>query len=98
MRQHYFSPRAQRDLQNQIDYLIERDAIDPAESLLRRVEEFVSLHLDSFPRTGEFVEHRGLWETWIPGTKFVLWYRFDDSELEIVRLWHTSQARDRSPT
>ena len=93
MRSHVFAPRARRDLQSQIDYLNDQGAFDAADRLLVRIEEFVAQFLCEHPKTGAFLSHRDLWETWVPQTRLVLWYRFTDSTLEIARVWHTSQNR-----
>lgn len=96
MRSHVFAPRAQRDLRSQIDYLNDQCAFDAAERLLTRIEQFVANFLAVHPKTGVYLDHRGLWETWVPHTRLVLWYRFTDTTLEIARVWHTSQDRQRS--
>ena len=96
MRRHAFAPRAQRDLQSQIDYLNDQGAFDAAEKLLARIEQFVAQFLTAHPKTGIYLAHRDLWETWVPRTRLVLWYRFTDTTLEIARVWHTSQDRQRS--
>ena len=65
----------------------------PAEDLKIRVDEFLSLTLANYPRNGRFIAERDLWETWIPGTKLVVWYTFTDDELVAITFWHTSQNR-----
>lgn len=95
MRSHAFAPLAQRDLQAQIDYLNDQSAFDAADRLLARVEQFVADFLTAHPKTGVFLDHRDLWEIWIPKTRLVLWYRFTGTTLEIARVWHTSQDRQR---
>lgn len=94
MRSYSFAPRAQRDLQFQIDYLNDQGAVDAAERLLMRAEDFIARFLTLYPKTGAFLTHRDLWETWVPQTRLVLWYRFTDTTLEIARVWHTSQDRE----
>lgn len=96
MRNHVFAPRAQRDLQSQIDYLNDQGAFDAADWLLTRIEQFVANFLVVHPKTGAYLDHRDLWETWVPQSRLVLWYRFTDSTIEIARVWHTSQDRQRS--
>ena len=98
MRRWVLDRQAEADLQDQINYLIEREAFDAAENLLERVAVFVRDFLAVYPRTGRFLDHRGLWETWIPRTRIVLWYRFTDTEIQIARIWHTSRDRRSSPT
>ncbi len=93
MRRWVLDRQAEADLQAQLDYLIERGAVGAAERLSTRVKSFLRDFLTVYPATGVFLDHRGLWETWIPRTRLVLWYRFTDTELQVVRVWHT--ARDR---
>jgi plasmid stabilization system protein ParE len=97
MRRWVLDRQAEADLQAQIDYLIERGAVGAAERLSERVRSFLRDFLTVHPRTGIFLDYRGLWETWIPRTRLVLWYRFTDSELQVARIWHTSQDRLNAP-
>jgi hypothetical protein len=30
----------------------------------------------------------------MPGTRLVVWYRFSDDELQIIRIWHATQDRE----
>ena len=32
----------------------------------------------------------------MPGTRLVVWYRFTEEELQIIRLWHAAQDRTAS--
>lgn len=88
------APSAKRDLLRQLGYLIEQDAAEAAVRLEARLSDFFESTLSRFPRIGTYLAHRGLWETWVPRTRFVIWYRFSDDELQIVRVWHTSQNRE----
>lgn len=90
------SPRAQRDLAGQIGYLIDVGAAPAARKLERRVSHFLERTLSDHPKFGTPIEHRGLFETWIPGTKLVIWYRFSNDTIEIMRFWNTSQERPSS--
>ncbi len=93
MRSVRLTPEAEDVLGNQIDYLIVQGAIAPAQALKTRVETFLRDTQATYPRTGRWLPERKLWETWIPGTKLVAWYLFDDSELVVITFWHTSQSR-----
>ncbi|HEY7548957.1 MAG TPA: type II toxin-antitoxin system RelE/ParE family toxin [Hyphomicrobiaceae bacterium] len=97
MRRWVLDPQAEADLQEQLDYPIDRGAVDAAERLSERVKAFLRDFLTAYPATGVFLGHRGLWETWIPRTRLVLWYRFTDSELQVARIWHTSRNRRKAP-
>lgn len=93
MRAYVLDPEAQANLANQIDYLNDQGAFDAADRLTARVEDFLANFLCSHPASGRYIPERDLWECWIPRTRFVLWYRFTDTALEIARVWHTSQDR-----
>jgi plasmid stabilization system protein ParE len=97
MRSWVLDRQAEADLQSQLDYLIEHGAVGAAERLSKRVKAFLHDFLTTYPSTGVFLDHRGLWETWIPRTKLVLWYRFTDTELQVARIWHTSRDRRSAP-
>lgn len=86
-------PEAATELENQLDYLISRSSADAARRLEQRFFEFVYETLAAFPRMGAFVPGRSIWDTWFPDTRLLLWHRFKDDELQIVRVWHTSQDR-----
>lgn len=90
--------QAEADLQDQLDYLIEHGAVGAAEGQSARIKAFLRDFLTVHPSTGVFLDHRGLWETWIPGTRLVLWYRFTDTELQVARIWHIAQDRRSAPT
>lgn len=93
MRQVRFTPEAARTLAEQLDYLIGRGALLPAQALKARVEGFVSTTLANYPRNGRYVPQRDLWETWIPRTRLIVWYTFNDDTLVLLAFWHTSQNR-----
>ncbi len=94
MRQVRLTREAEDALASQIDYLIDRGAVRPAQSLKTRVETFLLGTLTDYPRSGRLLERR-IWETWIPRTKLVVWYTFDDVELVVITFWHTSQDRQQ---
>ncbi len=87
------SPRARRDLANQLGYLVDQGAVAAARRLERRLSQFIESTIANAPRTGSYIAERDLWETWVPRTKIVIWYRFKSDELQIVQIWHTSQNR-----
>ncbi len=87
------APRARRELANQLGYLVDQGAIAAGRRLEERLTAFFQNTLSQYPKTGTYLEHRELWETWVPGTRIVVWYRFTGDELQIVRIWHTAQDR-----
>lgn len=90
-----FDPRAAVELEAQIGYLVEQGALSAAARLKMRCDDFFENFLTRHPRTGKLIAERGIWETWIPGTRLVIWYRLTPDELQIVRIWHASQDRSR---
>jgi plasmid stabilization system protein ParE len=93
MRGYRFAPSAADALERQIDYLLERHANQAARGLERRVQTFIENTLCPFPETGTFIADRGVYESWIPGTKIVLWYTVTDTDVIIAMVWNTSQGR-----
>lgn len=89
------APRARRDLSIQFAYLVDQGAAAAARRLERRLTSFLTKTVARYPRAGTFIAHRDLWETWVPRTRLVVWYRFTSDELQIVRVWHAAQ--DRNP-
>ena len=67
-----FDPRAAVELEAQIGYLIERDALVAAARLKARCDDFFETFLAHHPRTGKFIAERQMWEIWIPGTRLVV--------------------------
>ncbi len=97
MRRVVFSHEAQERLEVQIEYLLDRGAPGAARTLRHRVDAFLSNILTRFPGTGAYIQQKDLWESWIPRTRLVVWYRFDDDALQVVTVWHTSQDRQSAP-
>lgn len=88
------APDARLDIARQVIYLIEHDAAAAARRLEQRLLTFIESTLAAYPRIGAFTGHRGLWEVWIPRTRLVVWFRFTQDELQVVRVWHASQDRE----
>lgn len=95
MRTWSVSKHAAADLINQIEFLKQQEAFGPAAELAERVERFLA-GLCVRPHR-RHIRERDIWEVWIPDTKLVIWYRFTDNELEVLRFWHTSQNRQKAP-
>jgi len=86
-----FSPEALQRLDDQLQYLRERNEA-AAVRLRERTFDFVAEHLAQFPKNGHQIDDK-LWERWIPGTRLVLWYEIREYELFILTIWHTAQNR-----
>ena len=89
-----FDPRAAEELEHQIHFLIQQGAVKAAVKLEARVISYFERLLSRYPRTGKHIAEKDIWETWVPGTRLVVWYRFTTSELQIIRVWHSAQDRD----
>jgi len=90
-----FDPRAADDLAAQIEYLIDNQALPAALHLKARCDAFFETFLIRHPRAGKNIAEKDIWETWVPGTRLVFWYRFTNTELQIIRIWHAAQDRGR---
>ena len=88
-----FDPRAADELASQFSYLIEHRALQAAARLKARCHAFFEGFLAAHPRTGKHIAEKDIWETWIPGTRLIVWYRFTSDELQIIRIWHAAQDR-----
>ena len=84
---------AAHDLESQLDYLISHNAPQAAARLKARLDAFLESFLAVHPRTGKYISEKDIWETWVPGTRLVVWYRFNGNELQIIRVWHSAQDR-----
>ena len=71
-------PEPQRDLARQLQYLIDKRASRAARNLEQPGDMVCREHAwqASSAELARPIDHRDLWETWIPGTRLVLWYRF----------------------
>ncbi len=95
MRSFRFSPAAVAALNSQIDYLISKHALQAARTLERRVREHIVNTLCHFPYAGTHIPDRDVFESWVPGTRIVVWYTVAEDHITIAMIWHTAQ--DRQP-
>jgi plasmid stabilization system protein ParE len=89
------TPRAQAQIDHQIEYGTARYGKLTNERTFARVERFLTGSLVAFPRIGTWLPTVGLYETIIPRTPFVIVYRIEH-ENDIVRLlgfFHRAQDR-----
>jgi plasmid stabilization system protein ParE len=93
MRDYVFTAEAEDRLEDQVRYLIDQNAHKAAQDLLQRVTVFIERTLCRRPAIGRFLPDRQLYEFWIPGTRLVLWYRYDETTVTIISVWHTAQNR-----
>ena len=97
MRRVVLTDEATHQLHSQIEFLLDRNAVAAARTLRARVEQFLSQTLVRYPGTGKCIPGHDLWETWIPGTRLIVWYQHDDATLTVLTFWHASQHRQPAP-
>lgn len=85
-------PQAAVELESQFEYLVQQGAMQAANRLAARCDAFFENVLGRHPKTGKYVAEKDIWETWVPGTRLVVWYRITDREVQIIRVWHAAQA------
>lgn len=87
------SAEATSSLNKQIDFLLERHVGDAARTLRNRLFVFLQNTLAVYPASGRHISQRDVWETWVPRTRLVIWYRFSDEALFVIAIWHSAQDR-----
>ena len=85
------SREAAEQLDAQLRYLRSKGANQAANEFGRRVMQFLTRHLAEFPRSGRHLADRDLWETWIPRTRLILWYRIEPDHVAVATVWHSAQ-------
>jgi plasmid stabilization system protein ParE len=91
------TPRAQHQIDHQIEYGTERYGKRTNERTFGRVERFLLETLVRFPRIGTFLPEVGLYQTTISRTPFVVIYRIEEQD-DIVRVlgfFHAAQDRTK---
>jgi plasmid stabilization system protein ParE len=91
------APEAMERFDAQISFLMDAESMAAAQRLRVRVFDFLFNHVAHFPRTGRLLRDGELWETWIPRTRLIVWYRIETDRVAVVNFWHTSQDRTQSP-
>jgi plasmid stabilization system protein ParE len=72
-----YTHTASRQIESQIAYLVSRDAHAAAVRARRRIESFITNFLVHHPRAGKHIANKGIYEFWIPRTRYVLMYRIE---------------------
>ena len=89
-----YTQTAARQIESQIAYLVSQHAHAAAVRARARIESFISNFLIHHPRAGKHIPEKGIYEFWIPRTRYVLMYRIEPEDvLRILALYHTSQDR-----
>jgi plasmid stabilization system protein ParE len=89
-----YTQTATRQIESQVAYLVSQHAEAAAHRARARIISFIADYLRKHPGAGNHIPEKGIYETWIPRTKYVLIYRIEhDDVLRILALYHTSQDR-----
>jgi plasmid stabilization system protein ParE len=89
-----YTATASRQIESQITYLVSQHASGAAHRARARIMSFITDFLCRHPKAGTPVPEKGIFEAWIPRTKYVLLYRIEPGDvLRILALYHTSQDR-----
>lgn len=89
------APRAEQDINNQIDYGVQKFGRIVAERSFERIFDFLENVLIYYPRSGNFDPGTRTYTSWIPRTPFVVLYKIDKqkNDLIVVALYHHAQDR-----
>ena len=89
------TPRAQADIDHQYEWGLTRFGETTANETFARVRQFIEVSLEAHPRTGKLLPRPNLYESWIPKTPFVVFYRVDDdaNTVWVLALFHAAQDR-----
>ena len=93
MRAYRFAREAEAAFEHQIDYLISQHALAAARAFERRVRSYLRDTVCLFPYAGTHIAERAIYESWIPGTRLIIWYTVTDQYENVAMIWHASQAR-----
>jgi plasmid stabilization system protein ParE len=92
-----FHPAARADLDEQLDFLATRLGSGVAERHRVRFETSM-LTIQQFPYTSRFHQRRNVYETWIPRTRFIAFYRVFEVERITLVLAIIDHSKNTSRT
>jgi plasmid stabilization system protein ParE len=89
------SARVEADIASQLEYGINHFGRAVAERTFARVDTFLFHLLPDHPYAGKYLEERGIYETWIARTPFVIFYRVNNEAdtITVLALFHHAQDR-----
>lgn len=90
-----YTPRAEADLVRHFNYGVERFGRGVAERTLARLSGFLDPFLVTYPRTARFHREIDAFETWVPKTPFVIFFRLEpeNDTLRVLAIFHAAQDR-----
>ena len=89
-------PTAQRQIDHQLQFSVEKFGLQTAEKNFGRVEFYFAATLANFPRTGRRLSQPNLYESMIARTPFVVIYRIEPEHdtVRVLGFYHYAQDRD----
>ena len=86
-----YVPRAERQIANHLARGIERFGARDAARTIRRLRSYVRLTLAQYPKTSRYHPSIDAYESWVPGTPFVIYYRIELAIIRVVAVFHHGQ-------
>jgi plasmid stabilization system protein ParE len=89
------TPEVQAQIDHYFHYGVEWFGVQTAQRTLERIERFLATLIADHPKPGTYLPKRGIYETWIPKTPFVILYRVIEANqtLRVVGFFYGSQSR-----
>lgn len=89
-----FTETAASQIETQIAYIATEGSVDAALRVKDRILSFIYGFLTVYPKASRFIEEKAFYETMIPRTNFVLFYRLEEPDiLRVLALFHARQKR-----
>ena len=89
-----FTEVAASQFEEQIDCITSHGSSVAARKVKDRILSYIYDFLSTFPRAGRFIKDKAIFETVIPGTNYVLFYRLEEQEiLRVLAVFHGAQDR-----
>jgi plasmid stabilization system protein ParE len=90
-----YTPGAERHLEILLAQGIERFGVRVAAGKIKRLRSFVRQTVGHFPRTSRYHTDIDIFETWVPGTPFIVYYRLENADklIRVVAVFHHGKDR-----
>jgi plasmid stabilization system protein ParE len=85
-----YAPRAERQIEILLAIGVERFGAKDAARAISRMRKFIRQTVGHFPRTSRYHANIDAFETWVPGTPFIVYYRLEDAArlIRVVAVFH----------
>jgi plasmid stabilization system protein ParE len=90
-----YTPRAELHIEILLAQGIERFGVRVAAGKMKRLRSFLRQTVGHFPRTSRYHANIDTFETWVPGTPFIVYYRLENSDalIRVVAVFHHGKDR-----